>query len=62
MFSTDREHSSGDESSFFIDSEIGRARSDIDDDDSKFFLSLGEGSLSDSEYIWIDIHDLNTDI
>jgi hypothetical protein len=62
MFSTDREHSSGDEGSFFIDSEIGRARSDIDDDDSKFLLSLGEGSLSDSEYIWVDIHDLDTDI
>jgi hypothetical protein len=62
MLSTDREHSSGDEGSFFIDSEIGRARSDIDDDDSEFLLSLGESSFSDSEYIWIDIHDLDTDI
>ena len=62
MLTTDREDSSVYESSFLVYCHIGRARSHIDDDDSELFLTLSQSCFTDREDIWVDIHDLDSDI
>ena len=62
MLTTERDDSCVDHSSFFIYGEVGSARSDIEDDDTELLLSAREGRFSDSEYVRVDISDLDTDV